>query len=253
MLAKFIRNIVPPGIRPIGYLMNRTYARTGGRVRAGPFAGLRYPRNSFGSCYIPKLLGIYERELYPAIEQACAAQPELIIDIGAAEGYYAVGLALRNPRARVVAFEMEERGREILRQTVSLNEKQAAVEIRGKCEPADLQQLLADGRRTYVVCDCEGYERVLLDPAAVPGLAGAQILVETHDFMTRGLTEELMAKFAATHVVERIWQTDRSPAEYPFGSLYLSLLPGGYRRWAVSEWRPERMSWLWMVPRGEGK
>ena len=26
-------------------------------------------------------------------------------------------------------------------------------------------------------------------------------------------------------------------------------LPVSYLDWAVSEWRPERMSWLWMTPK----
>jgi len=251
MLADLIRKILPAEIRPIQYFINRTYEGTGGCVRAGVFKGLKYPRDSFGSCLIPKLLGIYERELYPAIEQACASKPELIVDIGAAEGFYAVGLARRNPQARVVAYEMEEKGRQILKETIQLNGREAAVEIRGKCELADLRQLMSGNQRTLVICDCEGYEQVLLDLAQVPGLARARILVETHDFVTAGLTEDLMARFARTHNVERIWQTDRSPSEYPFRSLYLSMLPAGYWRWAVSEWRPVRMCWLWMTPRAE--
>ena len=64
--------------------------------------------------HIPKLLGVYERELNPYIEQACALNFPLIVDVGAAEGYYAVGMALRNPSARVIAFEMDARAREAL-------------------------------------------------------------------------------------------------------------------------------------------
>ena len=57
------------------------------------------------------MLGTYEKELNSVIEEACAAHPSLIVDVGAAEGYYACGMALRNPQARVVAFEMQAKGR----------------------------------------------------------------------------------------------------------------------------------------------
>src|SRR6266446_5569422 len=93
--AEFIRSVIPARWRPIGYLEHLVRSRTGGRVPKGPFAGMRYIDNAFGSAYVPKLLGIYERELNDCIERACALSFPLIIDIGAAEGYYAIGMALR--------------------------------------------------------------------------------------------------------------------------------------------------------------
>lgn len=73
---------------------------------------MRYIDDSVGSVYLPKLLGIYEPELNRCVESLRAAKPSLIVDIGAAEGYYAIGLALRNLQARLVAFETLREGRE---------------------------------------------------------------------------------------------------------------------------------------------
>ncbi len=98
---------MPARWRPIGYLNHLAQSRTADRVRAGPFAGMRYVDTSVGSCFIPKLLGTYERELASKVEWICRQQPELVVDIGAAEGYYAIGLAMRIPAARVVAFELD--------------------------------------------------------------------------------------------------------------------------------------------------
>ncbi len=70
VIAKLIRTIVPARFRPIGYLEHLVRTRTNGRVRAGPFSGMRYIHSSVGSAYLPKLLGIYERELNPFIKQA---------------------------------------------------------------------------------------------------------------------------------------------------------------------------------------
>jgi hypothetical protein len=231
--------------------MRQTHAHTGGKVHSGPFRGTAYIRESFKSCYIAKILGIYERELHDAVEWACARKPQLIIDIGAAEGYYAVGLALRNPGARTVAFEMEELGRKYLGDMVRLNHCEKQVEIRGKCEPTDLRGLLADSRGlSLVVCDCEGYETTLLDPAAIPDLKKALILVELHDIFQPAIAELITERFTPTHELERIWSGERKRSDYPFGSLYLRILPKRYSDWALSEWRPGPMSWLWMRPRG---
>ena len=248
MLADFLRKITPVDWRPVRYLENLTWDQAGGRVPAGPFAGMRYIRASQGSALIPKLLGSYERELTASVEAACALRPDRIIDAGAAEGYYAVGLALRNSSTHVVAFEMEEKGRQALAEMVRLNAVEGRVQIRGKCEAADLQEALAGAARPLVVCDVESYELVLLDPAAVPRLCGAHILVELHDFLQRGLAETIEERFTATHWVTRIWQEERAAAEFPYATVYTRLLPKSYLRWAVDEWRPERMSWFWMEP-----
>ncbi len=220
------------------------------RVLAGPFRGMRYIDTSFYSAYIPKLAGLYEKELAMVVETACERRLNPIVDIGAAEGYFAVGFALRNPDAHVIAFEMQEGGRTALNEMITLNDVRERVQVRAKCEPADLQTVLGCAARPLVVCDVEGYELMLLNPAAVPALTNAHILVELHDFIEPGLAETLESRFSGTHRLTRIWQVDRSPDEFPFSTVYTRLLPTSYLAWAVSEWRPERMSWFWMEPIG---
>jgi predicted RNA methylase len=206
--------------------------------------------DSVGSAYIPKLLGIYENELAAQVEEICRRKPGLIVDIGAAEGYYAIGLAVRNPQAKVIAFEMEPKGQAALREMSTLNEVSNRVEVRGKCEPSDLAATLENTGEPVVICDVEGYEEKLLDPQAVPALAKAAILVELHDFIIPGITKELQQRFATTHRIEHIWQQPRSRSQFPWRTFGTMLLPKSYLDWSVSEWRPTRMAWLWMEPHG---
>lgn len=247
--AGLTRKLLPETLRPIGYLTHLTRSRCGCRVRSGPFLGIKYVDDSVGSAYIPKLLGIYERELGPAVEQACGIGFSLIVDVGAAEGYYAVGMAVRNPSAHVEAFEMDPAGRSALHEMVRLNGLEDRVTVKGECDPGSLQESLESrAGKKLVICDVEGYEDVLLDPAAVPALRGAWILVELHDWLKPGIAGALRDRFSPTHRVDHIWQEPRDPREYPFRTLGTGLLPRSYLEWAVSEWRPERMSWLWMEP-----
>lgn len=248
MIGKLLRTAIPKRFRPIGYIEHLVERNTGGCVNGGPFAGMRYIRGAVGSAYVPKLLGTYERELNQCIEQACALNFPLIVDIGAAEGYYAVGLARRNPNARVIAFEMEEKGQAALKQMAQLNDVTPRVHVRGRCELEDLQSALAGADRSLIVCDVEGYEENLLEPKAIPALARAHLLVEMHDFIRPGVTELITERFTPTHDVHRIWQEPRSRDDMPYRTLGTTLLPGRYLDWAVSEWRPVRMSWLWMEP-----
>ena len=59
---------------------------SGGVVRAGPFAGLRYPvAQAAGSSLAPKLLGTYELEIHDFVESAIKKRPTRIVNIGAGE------------------------------------------------------------------------------------------------------------------------------------------------------------------------
>lgn len=251
MFADLIRRLIPERFRPIGYLTHLARQRTNSRVQKGPFMGTRYVQVSQGSAYIPKLLGIYERELAPQVEALIVRSPKLVVDVGAAEGYYAVGLACRLPQARVIAFEMEPRGQEALQEMAELNEVWDRVELRGRCEPADLGVALGNASDVVVVCDVEGYEEKLLDPASVPALQRAAILVELHDFIVPDITETLKCRFLLTHKITQVWQAPRSRSEFPWRTLGTALLPKSYLDWSVSEWRPVRMAWLWMEPKNQ--
>jgi hypothetical protein len=128
------------------------------------------------------------------------------------------------------------------------NDADTRVEIRGRCEPADLKAALGDEERALVICDVEGYEEALLDPEVVPQLRRCHILVEMHDFITPGITEQISERLAPSHRVRRIWQEPRTREDLPYRTLATDLLPSRYLDWAVSEWRPVRMSWLWAEP-----
>jgi hypothetical protein len=69
-------------------------------VRDGPFAGMIYPESTVKvRNLIPKMIASYEDELTPWIEEAVAKNYPTIVNVGSADGYYAVGLARRLPGA----------------------------------------------------------------------------------------------------------------------------------------------------------
>lgn len=235
------------------FLLDRTLKRTGWRIATGPFRGLRYLDVSFASVLIPKLLGIYERELHKAIEEALVLGFNRIIDIGAAEGYYAVGFASRLPQTKVWAFEADESARVLLRLLAERNAVTDQLVIRGRCEPDDLQAALPDeSGKTLVICDAEGAEATLLDPTIVPGLRSAFLLVELHPRTAPGVTELLVERFQSTHEIQIIPQEARIATDYPYRSFPVKFFPRAYLENAVSEFRQpwqDWMNWYWMKPR----
>src|SRR4051794_35375378 len=108
--------ICPRAWHPREIAVNRLLELADGRILSGPFAGMRYLTDSVGSVLEAKLLGTYEKELHGIVSSLARKCFDLVIDIGAAEGYYAVGLARSMPSARIIAFEMTEEGQALIRQ-----------------------------------------------------------------------------------------------------------------------------------------
>jgi hypothetical protein len=218
-----------------------------GRVLAGPFAGLGYLPASTGSVLGAKLLGTYESELHPVIEEFIASGFDLVVNAGAGEGYYAVGLAVRIPEARVVAFEVEETGREQCLRLAAHNGVGKRCAVSGLCTSGELVAALATGRRCAVVADVEGAEAELLDPTSVPGLAEAAVLVEVHERLKPGVTERLLGWYTPTHQIRRI-PTRPAGGRVPA----VAGLPPSAVRLLQDEMRPWPMEWFWMTPGRQG-
>jgi len=186
--------------------------RQGLVVAAGPFAGMKYIADSHGSRLVPKLIGSYELELHDVIAKLLANAPSVVVDVGCAEGYYAVGFARALPKAMVYAYDIDSGSRELCAELGALNGIQENLVIRGECNCEELQSLPLDN--ALILCDCEGYEMELLCPDKAPSLKNARLLIETHDFFVPGITPELRRRFEGTHEIRFIDVQGRDPNAY---------------------------------------
>lgn len=172
-------------------------------ILAGPFAGMRYgDTQAMCSALYPKLLGTYEHELASAFDEALAREYSLVVDIGAADGYYAVGFAFRNPSSRVIAFDQDPRARAELSKLAALNGVTERIEIRERCDPQDLAGF--EGKSGLMIVDCEGFEEVLLTEERIGTLEKWDFIIETHDGISPEVTSTLKQRFEKTHRVETI-------------------------------------------------
>lgn len=169
----------------------------------GPFKGLMYPKlKSVGSVLLPKLLGVYESELHSII--SCLEKKreyELIIDIGAAEGYYAIGLARLFNASTVVAFEENSEGQEMCKEMAEINRCADRVKILGRCDRSDLIALATNLKQGLIFCDCEGGEVDLLLEGNSRTFSGCDIVVELHEVGPGNLSiaERFHNHFKETH------------------------------------------------------
>lgn len=217
--------------------------RSGEQVLSGPFKGMAYPVRTSEGSRNPRLIGSYEASLAPVIEEIVAGGYRTVIDVGCAEGYYAVGLARRMPGARVIARDTDPKAHAFCQAMAVANGVADRVEIGGEVDAAGLAALI-DGR-TVIFCDTEGAEEVLLDPAAAPGLLAADLLVEVHEGMKAGRKDLLLARFGATHDC-RVIGRRVDAAGLPDWAEGLGDLDRLLLLW---EWRSTPTPWLWMTRR----
>jgi hypothetical protein len=182
-------------------LQDKLLQECGVTVQTGPFQGMTLLETVVEGCYIPKLLGCYEAELHPYIEAVAQRGYQRVVNIGAGDGYYAVGLARLMPSAEILAYDISPQARAACRTLVEINGVSQQVTIREEFKGEDFQALVEDGKRTLVLCDIEGSELDLLDPVSYPALRELDLIVECHDLFAPHISTALKERFAKSHEI----------------------------------------------------
>jgi 2-polyprenyl-3-methyl-5-hydroxy-6-metoxy-1,4-benzoquinol methylase len=227
-------------------ITNTLVKNDGAIVQSGPFKGMAYVTGASEGSTSSRLLGCYETALHPIIEKIIRRGYAQVIDVGCAEGYYAVGLARRMPQTQVLARDMNPAAQKKCTELAAMNNVSAQVQVGGQFDHADFD--LCTKAKTVVICDIEGAEAELLNPALAKGLLSADILVEVHDCFTPGLSAQIAQRFEATHNVRHIPRANPT-AELPAWFEDLSDLD---RILAIWEWRMGPTPWLWMTRKRKG-
>jgi hypothetical protein len=132
-------------------IANTFISRHGARVLGGPFAGMAYVSEASEGALVPRLLGTYEDELHPYLRAFAAEGLDTVIDVGCAEGYYAVGLARLMPEVTVQAYDIDEKARRACAGLAEQNGVAPRVIIGGEFAPDGFEAFA--GRRVLVMVD----------------------------------------------------------------------------------------------------
>ncbi|RAI85587.1 methyltransferase family protein [Algoriphagus yeomjeoni] len=182
----------------------RTYISTN-QVMSGPFSGLKYPSYvTNGSALLPKLVGSYEAELHQEISELLRNNYSEIIDVGCAEGYYAIGLALIIPDVKVYAFDINPQAQILCEKMAIENNVDSRVYLHGSCKETDLKKIPVR-KKALIVSDCEGFELKLFTQAIIADLSECDFLIETHDCYDSRISKTLKDRFQFTHDLTSIY------------------------------------------------
>lgn len=168
----------------------RVAAARGHMVQGGFFRGLKLAPHAYWAegDVAAKVFGLYEQEVQREMARLQAERRRpLFVDVGGADGYFAVGAVVSGAFDHCVVFERSPRGRETILRHVALNDATGRVTILG--EAAETSFVAEIGRASgcapedmVILCDIEGGEFALFSDGVLEALRRAAIIIEIHDF-----------------------------------------------------------------------
>ena len=219
-----------------------------GVVLDGPFKGMIYPKNeSFGSAFYPKILGTYEKELSLLISSILKSDYDLVLDVGCAEGYYAIGLAKYGDFKKVFAYDIEEKARNLCHNMAEVNGVSNKVTISGLFNLDEYKRVLEmfPDSKVLIILDTEGFEKVLLDQEFKKALKNTDFLIEMHDYIDIEITD-VVSNFFTNKEINKIYSISDFQKALEYQSEFLKDLDFKTKYNVLAEGRPEQMKWYFI-------
>jgi hypothetical protein len=223
-------------------IQNTLLQQQGSIVMQGPLAGMDFLRESAEGCHIAKLIGSYEQPLQPFITQAIELAYPIILNIGCAEGYYAVGMARSMPNTQVLAFDLNPKAQEVCAALALKNAVSERVKVGALFKLEDFAEYT--NQKILVLCDIEGAEQELLNPQKAPALKGMDLIVESHECLLPGITQTLIERFQDSHQITLI--QDNGQRQLQDAPQWFNNLAHLDQLLATWEWRSGATPWLIM-------
>ena len=198
-------------------LSKAIFARYKGTVEYGVFKGMHLngAPNVSHAAYGLKIFGLYESDVVNQLVAWCPART--LVDIGAGDGYYPIGMLKAGFIEQAVCFEVTEMGRKEILRNAELNGVADRITVYGKADMTILDKLGTLGlvpEETLVLCDIEGGEFEVITPGLIQHLHGAKFIIELHDKLmagdTAGLRSQLSAAFPESYVTRVVKDSARS-------------------------------------------
>lgn len=222
------------------------YANT---IAYGPFKGLKLVEDAhWGSADLGgMILGLYEQEVLHELSDP-GGQRRTFIDLGAADGYYGLGVLVGGLFEKSYCFEITEKGRAVIARNAALNTLQDRVTILGEAKPDFFTQVApADLEDALLLIDIEGAEFDIVTAETFAAFAKSTVIIEIHEWYPdiQQKLERLLHHAAATHTARRFSTGARDLSQFP----ELKGINDNERWLLCSEGRPYLMSWYRFDPR----
>jgi|TARA_B100001063_G_scaffold36489_1_gene30009 hypothetical protein len=152
-------------------------------VQNGVFKNLKINDNiSWGRGDVgSKIYGFYENKIQKKLKEL---RKPILIDIGAADGFFAVGCLHAKLSKYCYAFEQNEKSRSALFKTAKMNSVDNQISIMGKVDNKTFLSLLPKDlnlSNVVILCDIEGEEYNFFSETILKKLTKCNLIIEIHN------------------------------------------------------------------------
>ena len=199
---------------------------------------------------LSKYFGQYEENVLNEIVEN-SKKYKNFIDLGAGDGYYAVGVLKGKLFEKATCFEISEKGKKVIAENAHLNKVEKNLTIKGEANFKEIKSIISKEGPSLILCDIEGNEFSLFNKKLLKVLKDSLIIIELHDDCSEhlgrdfsNLSDKLIENSKDLFKVRFIER--KSPKVNDFNEL--EDWTDDARLLGFSEERPKRMRWLILSP-----
>ena len=221
------------------------------KILFGPYTGTKlvfksgWSNTDFGSKY----LGTYERQIQKKIIYLKKKfKLDFFVDCGAAEGFHIISLLKKKIFKTAVAFEINEKSRDLLIKNAIKNNVKKKISIYSEANFESLKDLeIKNFKKTLFLLDIEGNEFDLFDADFCKYFSKSFFIIEDHNCLIMNkkkisLFYKNIKKFFKVEVIEDNFE---NPLDYDV----LHNFTEDEKYLIMSEGRPVRMQWIILLPK----
>jgi len=242
------------------HLSDRIIKLSKGKIITGLYKDVRFDFDKLKTHWnyydIPsKLLGVYEQQVQNEIVKIKKKYGlNILINIGAGEGYHALSLAKTQNFKKTYAFEINPLGRQIIKNNILINNLENKVEVfsEGSFNSINKIVLNTDSSKILYLIDIEGGEFHFFNKNNINYFKKSYFIIEDHSeikWKAKSILEKKFFNLVKKYFnVEIIYPTSRNPFQisellkpYEFNEDELWLM--------MSENRDRLMQWLVLRPK----
>jgi hypothetical protein len=155
------------------------------QIAYGLFKGMKLTTSNSWDPFskINQILGTYEEHVLQELLYFKEKGINCFIDIGAADGYFAVGMAYSQTFENIYAFEISRLGQEIILDTATQNQCEQLITINGEANSSTIAELIWQHKQAVFLIDIEGAEYTFLNLEMLDLLKNCCVICELHPWL----------------------------------------------------------------------
>jgi 16S rRNA G966 N2-methylase RsmD len=174
------------------YLTKRLKLQSKNLVQSGAYKDMKIGDIAWSEYdYCPKIIGVYENEVQ---NELLKTNCKYIVNLGAGEGYHAIGQILSGTKEQAICFELSKTSRKFLNTNSKINNIENKIKIFEKANNNYLDYLQEkisdiDFKECVFLIDIEGDEFNIINNKNLETLKESKLIIEFHE-KDKSLNEE---------------------------------------------------------------